>query len=116
MRWTHSFYQRNPEDDNRSCYYFSQRKALAILESVQEIKKDYYKVKVVAIESDEDFKVMTQSGGCTHQYYIGEVFTLRKHKDKRQYSSLSKFWYDPRISNKPYGENFELIEEQKNFD
>lgn len=111
MRWTHSFYQRNPEDDNRSCYYFSQRKALAILESVQEIKKGYYKVKVVAIESDEDFKVMAQSGGCTHQYYIGEVFTLRKHKNKSQYSSFSKFWYDPRIPNKPYGEKFELIEE-----
>ena len=38
MKWVHKFYQRNPDDSN-GFYYFSQREARAILESVQEIKK-----------------------------------------------------------------------------
>ena len=81
MKWVHKFYQRNPDDSN-GFYYFSQREARAILESVQEIKKGYYKAKVVSIESDDEFKVMGQGGGCTHQYYIGEVFYSRDDLNK----------------------------------
>ena len=36
MKWIHEFYQRNPDDSN-GFYYFSQRRAWAILESVKEI-------------------------------------------------------------------------------
>ena len=76
MKWIHEFYQRNPDDSN-GFYYFSQRRAWAILESVKEIKKGYYKAKVISIESDDEFKVMSQGGGCNHQYYIGKIFYLR---------------------------------------
>ena len=58
MKWTHEFYQRNPDDDNNSLYYYSQRKSRAILESVRTIKKGYYEAKVIAIESDESFRIM----------------------------------------------------------
>ena len=85
MKWVHKFYQRNPDDSN-GFYYFSQREARAILESVQEIKRGLYKAKVVSIESDNEFKLMCQCGGCTHQYYIGEIFTLRQHKNKNPLS------------------------------
>ena len=114
MKWKHEFYQRNPNDYS-GFYYFSQRKARAILESIEEIKRGLYKAKVVSIESDNEFKVMSQCGGCTHQYYIGEIFTLRQHKNKNRGSFsnfASKFWYDPRIPGKSYGERFELIEGQ----
>lgn len=115
MKWIHEFYQRNPDDPN-GFYYFSQRKARAILESVQEIKRGYYKAKVVSIESsDDEFKEMSQGGGCTHQYSIGEVFNLRQHKNKKGHDWFtdfsSRFWYDPKIPGRPYGERFELIEE-----
>ena len=116
MKWIHEFYQRNPDDSN-GFYYFSQRRAWAILESVKEIKKGYYKAKVVSIESDDEFKVMSQGGGCTHQYCIGEVFYLRQHKNKNNHDWFtdfsSRFWYDPAIPGKSYGERFELIEEKK---
>lgn len=79
MKWVREFYQRNP-DDNSGLYYFSQRAARAILESVQEVKKGLYKAKVVSIESDDEFKLMSQGGGCTHQYTVGEVFYLRQYK------------------------------------
>ena len=119
MKWIHEFYQRNPDDSN-GFYYFSQREARAILESVQEIKKGYYKAKVVSIESDDEFKVMSQAGGCTYQYKIGDIFTLRRHKNKNRHAwycnSSERFWYDPKIPGKPYGERFELIEEKKNLD
>ena len=85
MKWMHEFYQINPDDSNNSYYFFSQRRARAILESVKEIKKGYYKAKVVSIESDDEFEVMCQGGGCTHQYYIGEIFTLRRHKNKNNH-------------------------------
>ena len=49
MKWIHEFYQRNPDDSN-GFYYFSQRRAWAILESIKEIKKGYYKAKVISIE------------------------------------------------------------------
>lgn len=119
MKWMHEFYQRNP-DDSKGFYYFSQREARAILESVQEIKKGYYKAKVVSIESDNEFKEMSQGGGCTHQYRIGEIFTLRRHKNKNNHGWFtdfsSRFWYDPKIPGRPYGERFKLIEEKKNLD
>ena len=119
MKWVHKFYQRNPDDSN-GFYYFSQREARAILESVQEIKKGYYKAKVVSIESDDEFKVMSQAGGCTYQYKIGDTFTLRHHKNKKGYEWFcdhsDKFWYDPRFKDKDFGERFELIEENKNLD
>ena len=119
MKWMHEFYQRNP-DDSKGFYYFSQREARAILESVQEIKKGYYKAKVVSIESDNEFKEMSQGGGCTHQYRIGEIFTLRRHKNKNNHDWFtdfsSRFWYDPKIPGRPYGERFKLIEEKKNLD
>ena len=115
MKWIHEFYQRNPDDSN-GFYYFSQRRAWAILESVKEIKKGYYKAKVVSIESDDEFKVMSQGGGCAHQYYIGEIFYLRQHKNKNCHDWFgdfsSRFWYDPTIPGKSYGERFELIEEK----
>ena len=114
MKWKHEFYQRNPNDYS-GFYYFSQRKARAILESIQEIKRGLYKAKVVSIESDNEFKVMSQCGGCTHQYYIGEIFTLRQHKNKKGHSwfcdSSERFWYDPRFRGKEYGERVKLIEE-----
>ena len=118
MKWKHEFYQRNP-DDNNGFHYFYQRKARAVLESIQEIKRGLYKAKVVSIESDNEFKVMGQCGGCTYQYKIGEIFTLRQHKNKNHgsFSNFSsKFWYDPRIPGKPHTEKFELIEENKNLD
>ena len=94
--------------------FFSQRRARAILESVKEIKKGYYKAKVVSIESDDEFKVMSQGGGCTHQYYIGEIFTLRRHKNKNNHDwfcgSSERFWYDPKTPGRPYSERFKLIE------
>lgn len=60
MKWMHEFYQINPDDSNNSYFLFSQRRARAILESVKEIKKGYYKAKVVSIESDNEFKEMSQ--------------------------------------------------------
>ena len=115
MKWIHEFYQRNPNDSN-GFYYFSQRRAWAILESVKEIKKGYYKAKVVSIESDDEFKVMSLGGGCAHQYYIGEIFYLRQLKNKNCHDWFgdfsSRFWYDPTIPGKSYGERFELIEEK----
>ena len=120
MKWMHEFYQINPDDSNNSYYFFSQRRARAILESVKEIKKGYYKAKVVSIESDDEFKVMSQGGGCTHQYYIGEIFTLRRHKNKNNHDwfcdSSERFWYDPKTPGRPYSERFKLIEEKKNLD
>ena len=119
MKWIHKFYQRNP-DDNSGFYYFSQREARAVLESVQEIKRGLYKAKVVSIESDSEFRLMSQTGGCTHQYSVGEVFYLRQHKNSKGRSWVSdfssRFWYDPKISGRSYGERFELIEENKNLD
>ena len=116
MKWVHVFYQRNP-DDNSALYYFSQRAARAVLESIQEIKKGLYKAKVVSIESDDEFKLMSQGGGCTHQYTIGEVFYLRQHKNKKDHDWVSdfssRFWYDPKIPGRPYGERFKLIEEKE---
>ena len=113
MKWVHEFYQRNPDDYN-GFYYFSQRKARAILESVQEIKRGLYKAKVVSIESDNEFKLMCQCGGCTHQYYIGEIFTLRQHKNKNPLSYFSdRFWYDSKNPGKNHTEKFELIEDDK---
>ena len=115
MKWIHEFYQINPDDSNG--YFFSQRRALAILESVKEIKKGYYKAEVVSIESDDEFKLMSQGGGCTYQYCIGEVFYLRQHKNKNNHYWFtyfsSRYWYDPRIPGRPYSENFELIEEKE---
>ena len=64
-------------------FYHSQRRAFAILEVVREIKSNYYEAKVVSIESDENFQVMGQAGGCKHQYKIGDTFTLRHHKNKK---------------------------------
>ena len=116
MKWVHEFYQRNPNDYS-GFYYFSQRKARAILESIQEIKRGLYKAKVVSIESDNEFKVMGQCGGCTYQYKIGEIFTLRKHKNKNPLSYFSdRFWYDTKNPGKPHTEKFELIEENKNLE
>ena len=120
MKWAHKFYQINPDYPNG--YFLSQREARAILESVKEIKKGYYKAKVVSIESDDEFKLMSQGGGCTYQYKIGDIFTLRRHKNKNKkrhtwFCNYSEgFWYDPRIPGKTYGERFELIEEKKNLD
>ena len=114
MKWKHEFYQNDPNTNDEHIFYHSQRVAYAILEVVKELKNNYYEAKVVSIESDNEFKVMSQCGGCTHQYYIGEIFTLRQHKNKNHGSFsnfASKFWYDPRIPGKNYGERFELIEE-----
>ena len=83
MKWVHEFYQRNPDDNSNDLYYFSQREARAVLESVRTIKKGYYEAKVIAIESDESFRIMHVGGGCTHQYRIGDKFTLRQHKNKK---------------------------------
>ena len=117
MKWKHEFYQRNPDDDSNDLYYFSQRAARAVLESVRTIKKGYYEAKVIAIESDEPFRIMHVGGGCNHQYRIGEKFTLRQHKNKKGHAWFcdcsERFWYDPKIPGRPYGERFTLIEEKE---
>ena len=114
MKWTHEFYQRNPDADNNSLYYYSQRKSRAILESVRTIKKGYYEAKVIAIESDESFRIMHVGGGCTYQYRIGDKFTLRQHKNKKSHAWFcdcsERFWYDPRFPGRDFCERFELIE------
>ena len=114
MKWKHKFYQDNPDtNDNKYDFYHSQRVAYAILEMVKEIKSNYYEAKVVSIESDENFCVMGQAGGCKHQYKIGDIFTLRRHKNKKGYKWFceysDKYWYDPRYKDKDFGERFELI-------
>ena len=113
MKWIHEFYQRNPDDSN-GFYYFSQREARAVLESVRTIKKGYYEAKVIAIESDESFRIMHVGGGCTHQYRIGDKFTLRHHKNKKGHAWFcdcsERFWYDPRFPDRYFCERFELIE------
>ena len=67
MKWKHEFYQDNPNTNDKYDFYHSQRRACAILEVVREIKSNYYEAKVVSIESDENFQVMGQAGGCKHQ-------------------------------------------------
>lgn len=115
MKWKHVFYQDNPNTNDKYDFYHSQRVAYAILEMVKEIKSNYYEAKVVSIESDENFQVMGQAGGCKHQYKIGDTFTLRHHKNKKGYEWFcdhsDKFWYDPRFKDKDFGERFELIKE-----
>ena len=117
MKWVHEFYQRNPDNDSNDLYYFSQREARAVLESVRTIKKGYYEAKVITIESDEPFRIMHVGGGCKHQYRIGEKFTLRQHKNKKGHAWFcdcsERFWYDPKIPGRPYGERFTLIEEKE---
>ena len=75
------------------------------------------KAKVIAIESDEPFCIMHVGGGCKHQYRIGEKFTLRQHKNKKGHAWFcdcsERFWYDPKIPGRPYGERFTLIEEKE---
>ena len=94
MKWKHEFYQDNPNTNDKYDFYHSQRRAFAILEVVREIKSNYYEAKVVSIESDENFHVMGQAGGCKHQYKIGDTFTLRHHKNKKGYEwfNLSELW------------------------
>ena len=108
MKWKHEFYQENPNTNDKYDFYHSQRRAFAILEVVREIKSNYYEAKVVSIESDENFHVMGQAGGCKHQYKIGDTFTLRHHKNKKGYEWFcdhsDKFWYDPRFKDKDFGE------------
>lgn len=111
MKWKHKFYQDNPNTNDKYNFYHSQRSACAILEVVKEIKNNYYEAKVVSIESDENFGVMGQAGGCTYQYKIGDIFTLRRHnKNNKRYSKYYYgFWYDPRFRDTDFGERFELI-------
>ena len=113
MKWKHSFYQDNPDTNDKNYFYHSQRVAYAILELVKELKNNYYEVKVVSIESDEDFRVMAQAGGCKYQYKIGDTFTLRRHNEnKRRFNKYYRgFWYDPRFKDTDFGERFELIKE-----
>ena len=80
IKWKHHFYQDDPDTKDKYQFYHSQRPAYAILEAVKELKNNYYEAKVIAIESDEEFHVMGQAGGCTYQYKIGDTFTLRHHK------------------------------------
>ena len=72
MKWIHEFYQRNPDDSN-GFYYFSQRRAWAILESVKEIKKGYYKAKVISIESDNEFKGVLDNIFCVSDSYLEKL-------------------------------------------
>lgn len=113
MKWKHRFFQDNSETNDKYNFYHSQRVAYAILEVVKEIKSNYYEVKVVSIESNENFRVMGQAGGCTYQYKIGDIFTLRRHKNKKNYNLYNDyyhdFWYDPRFKDQDFGERFELI-------
>ena len=55
MKWIHEFYQRNPDDSN-GFYYFSQRRAWAILESVKEIKKVTTKLKLFPLNQMMNLK------------------------------------------------------------
>lgn len=50
---------------------------------------------------------MGQVGGCTYQYKIGDIFTLRCHKKGN--NRYNGFWYDPRFRDTDFGERFELI-------
>lgn len=113
IKWKHHFYQDDPDTKDKYQFYHSQRPAYAILEAVKELKNNYYEVKVIAIESDEEFHVMGQAGGCTYQYKIGDTFTLRHHKNKKGHAwfcdTSEKFWYDPRLRGKEHGERYELI-------
>ena len=111
MKWKHYFYQDNPDTKDKYRFYHSQRSAYAILEAVKELKNNYYEAKVVAIESDEEFHIMGQAGGCTYQYKIGDIFTLRCHNknNKRHSKHYYDFWYDPRFRDTDFGERFELI-------
>ena len=113
MKWKHRFYQNNPDTHDNYKYYHSQRDAYAILEVVKEIKSNYYEAKVIAIESDEEFHIMGHSGGCTYQYKIGNIFTLRRHNEnKRRFNKYYRgSWYDPIFKDKDFGEGFELIKE-----
>lgn len=114
MKWSHDFYQTNPDINDGFSSYRSQREARAILELVRPIKNGYYEAKVIAIESNEPFRFMTVAGGCMHQYKIGDIFTLRRHKNKKGHTwfcdSSERFWYDPRFKSKNFGERFILIE------
>lgn len=111
MKWKHGFYQNNPDTNDKYNFYHSQRAAYAILEVVKELKNNYYEAKVVSIESDENFRVMGQVGGCTYQYKIGDIFTLRRHNEnKRRFNKYYRgFWYDPRFRDKDFSERFELL-------
>ena len=115
MKWVREFYQRNPDAENDSLYYYSQRKSRAIFESVRTIKKGYYEAKVIAIESDEPFRIMHVGGVYVHQYRIGDKLTLRQHKNKKGHAWFcdcsERFWYDPRFPGRYFCERFELIEE-----
>ena len=115
MKWKHKFYQKDPDTNYECIFYHSQRVAYAILEVVKELKNNYYEAKVVSIESDENFHIMGQVGGCTYQYKIGDIFTLRRHNEnKRKFNKYYRgFWYDPRNPSHPHTENFELIEDDK---
>ena len=81
MKWKHEFYQDNPNTNDKYDFYHSQRRACAILEVVREIKSNYYEAKVVSIESDENFRVMGQAGGCKYQYKIGDKIKVTYIRD-----------------------------------
>ena len=96
---------------------FLKEKHELFLRASEQLKKDIMKQKVIAIESDEPFRIMHVGGGCKHQYRIGEKFTLRQHKNKKGHAWFcdcsERFWYDPKIPGRPYGERFTLIEEKE---
>lgn len=114
MRWIREFYQNDPKERNTYNFYHSQRRANAILEEVKQLKKGYYLVEVVAIESDEEFRIMGHAGGCNFQYHIGETFTLRQHKNHKNHPAWcdcsESYWYDPRFINKDFAERFILCQ------
>lgn len=109
MRWKKRFYQ-DEHTDRYNDFYHSQREATVILEEVKKLKSGLYLAKVVDIISDEDFRIMGQAGGCTHQFHIGEEFKLRKHK-YTVCGFLEAYWFDVRYPGRFNYEDFVEIKE-----
>lgn len=110
MKWKRRFYQ-DENNDRYNDFYHSQREATVILEEVKKLKSGLYLAKVIDIISDEEFRIMGQAGGCTHQFYIGEEFKLRKHKHKPTDFFIEPFWFDVRYPGRFNYEDFVEIKE-----
>ena len=110
--WTHEFYQNDPV--NRSYdFYRSQRPAVVVLQEERKLKKGLFLASVVSIEPVGQFKIQGVGGSCHHNYFIGEEFHLRQHKET--FSSFTKrpYWFEVRFPGHDFAEDFRLISEEQ---
>lgn len=102
MLFSHDFYE------DSSCHGFDsflrrkRRKSTAVFQIYKIVKPGLYAVRCIDIQSNEDFIWMGYTGGVHHQYHIGDIFLIRKHKQTNK-------WFDVRHPGLDYTENFILL-------